>query len=215
MLWLSLIECNNTTLYWLSSRNFFQGAKSIVMQISFVMLIFLLFWTKFQGGQTASGEGAPPVEESQLYKLCAFREMICILGNAYLHREWGCVSPGKHILTGNGDVPHREWGCASPGMQILTGNGDVPHRKWGCASPGMHILTGNGDVPHRECISSPGMGMCLTGNAHSLYRVNTNTFLRRFCSLHAFLPTYHVVSFKCFNTFIQERNFTPELVLII
>ena len=25
--------------------------------------------------------------------------------------------------------------------------------------------------PHRECISSPGMGMCLTGNGHSLYRV--------------------------------------------
>ena len=55
----------------------------------------------------------------------------------------------------------------------------------------MRILTGNGDVTHRECISSPGMGMCptgnanphqewgcdssgmhiLTGNAHSLYRV--------------------------------------------
>ena len=37
----------------------------------------------------------------------------------------------------------------------------------------MHILTGNGDVPHGKggCASS-GMGMCLTGNAHSLYRVN-------------------------------------------
>ena len=32
---------------------FFQ--KFIVMQISFVMLIFLWFWTKFLGGQTASG----------------------------------------------------------------------------------------------------------------------------------------------------------------
>ena len=30
----------STQLNWLSSRNFFQGAKSIVMQISFVMLLF-------------------------------------------------------------------------------------------------------------------------------------------------------------------------------
>ena len=30
----------------------------------------------------------------------------------------------------------------------------------------MNILTGNDDVPHRECISSVGMGTCLTGNAH-------------------------------------------------
>ena len=57
---------------------------------------------------------------------------------------------------------------------------------------GINILTENGDVTHRECISSLGMGMCLTGdvdvphwewrcdspgmhiltgNAHSLYKV--------------------------------------------
>ena len=41
-----------------------------------------------------------------------------------------------------------------------------PHWKWGCASPGMHILSENGVVPHGECTSSPGMGLCLTGNAH-------------------------------------------------
>ena len=40
----------------------------------------------------------------------------------------------------------------------LTGNGDVPHREWGCASPGMGM-----------CLT--GMHI-LTGNAHSLYRVN-------------------------------------------
>ena len=38
-------------------------------------------------------------------------------------------------------------------MHILTGNEDVPHREWGYASPGMHILT---------------------GNAYSLYRVESN-----------------------------------------
>ena len=36
----------------------FRGAKSIVMQISFVMLIFLLFSDQISGGQTASG-GVP------------------------------------------------------------------------------------------------------------------------------------------------------------
>ena len=76
------------------------------------------------------------------------------------HREWGCASPGMHILTGTGDVPHREW-ISSPGMHILTGNGNVPHREWECASPGMGMcLTGNGNVPHREWeCASPGMGM--------------------------------------------------------
>ena len=39
-----------------------------------------------------------------------------------------------------------------------------PHREWGCASPGIHIHTENEDVTHRECTSSPGMGICLTGN---------------------------------------------------
>ena len=51
--------------HWLSSRNFLQGggegeAKSIVMQIYFVMLIFLLFWTKFQkGAKVSERRGAP------------------------------------------------------------------------------------------------------------------------------------------------------------
>ena len=46
------------------------------------------------------------------------------------------------------------------------------HSKRGClfhcdsSSPGAHILNWNGDMPHWECTSPPGMGMCLTGNAH-------------------------------------------------
>ena len=37
---------------WLSSRNFFQGeANFIAMLIFIVMLIFLLFWSRFQGEQ--------------------------------------------------------------------------------------------------------------------------------------------------------------------
>ena len=32
---------------------------------------------------------------------------MCITGNTYPHREWGCGSPGMHILIRNVDVPHR------------------------------------------------------------------------------------------------------------
>ena len=50
-------------MVWLSSENFFQGAKSIVMQISIVILLFSDQISgrgeSFQGGQTASG-GRPP-----------------------------------------------------------------------------------------------------------------------------------------------------------
>ena len=57
-------------------QEFFQGAKSIVMQISFIMLIFLLFSDQILGGAKVSEgsklleKGAPPppfypVEESQ------------------------------------------------------------------------------------------------------------------------------------------------------
>ena len=51
----------------------FSRGKSIVMQISFVMLIFLfVFGPNFRGqqslrGQTASGGAPTPVEESQGY----------------------------------------------------------------------------------------------------------------------------------------------------
>ena len=64
---------------------------------------------------------------------------------------------GNALLIGNGDVPHRkctphrEWGCDSPGMHILTGNGDVPHREWGCDSLGMHILTGSAHSLYKVC----------------------------------------------------------------
>ena len=62
-------------------------------------------------------------------------------------------------------------------MRICIPGDAHPHSRWGCAFPvrinhnGINILTGNEDVTHRECTSSPGMGMCLTGSAHSLYRV--------------------------------------------
>ena len=45
--------------FWLSSRNSFQGAKSIVMQTSIV------FGPNFRGEGVEVSEGAPPVEESQ------------------------------------------------------------------------------------------------------------------------------------------------------
>ena len=63
-----------------------------------------------------------------------FPVRICILGEdvhsivIYPSREWGCASPGKHILTGNRGVPHREWGCASPKRHILTGNAHSLYR---------------------------------------------------------------------------------------
>ena len=48
----------------------FFGGESIVMQISFVMLIFLLFLDQISGRQKSLREklaqGVPPVEESQL-----------------------------------------------------------------------------------------------------------------------------------------------------
>ena len=38
--------------------------------------------------------------------------------------HWECpFSPEMGMcFTGNEDVPHREWGCTSPGIHILTGN---------------------------------------------------------------------------------------------
>ena len=43
---------------WLSSREFFRGAKSIVMQIYFVMLTFLLFSDQISGEQKSLRGGA-------------------------------------------------------------------------------------------------------------------------------------------------------------
>ena len=106
-----------------------------------------------------------------LFKL--HNQIQCIPGEAHPHQEWGCASPGMHIiigngmcLTGNGDVPHREWGCASSGIGMRLNGNAYPHREQECDSLGMHILTGNKNAPHWECISPPGMGMCLTGNAY-------------------------------------------------
>ena len=75
---------------WLSSENF-SGTKSIVLQISFVMLIFLLFLDQILGGekplreQTAWGCPCPhPVEESQTrgFTITQFNESILSLNLA-------------------------------------------------------------------------------------------------------------------------------------
>ena len=42
---------------WLSSRIFFRGTKSIDMQISIVMLIFLTFLDQISGGQKSRAVG--------------------------------------------------------------------------------------------------------------------------------------------------------------
>ena len=81
----------------------------------------------------------------------------------YAHPRWGYAFPARICIPGESH-PHSRWGClfhcdsSSPGI-------------WMCASPGMRILIGNGDVTDREWTSSPEIGMCLAGNAHSLYRV--------------------------------------------
>ena len=137
-------------------QEFSQGAKSIVMQIYFVMLIFYCFRTKVQGVKSPRGANClgGPVEESQM----------CVPGEAHPLSRWGC---SFHC-----DSSSPEWGCASSGCTSSLGMGmclignAYPPRIWGCASPGIHILTGNDDVPHQECTSSPVMGMFLTGNAH-------------------------------------------------
>ena len=62
-------------------QEFFQGAKSKVMQIYFVMLIFLLFSDQISSrGQKSPGGGgancpmgAPPVEESQTLHVYIFQ----------------------------------------------------------------------------------------------------------------------------------------------
>ena len=45
----------------------------------------------------------------------------------------------------------------------LTGNGDVTRREYGCASPGMHVLTGNEHTLCRVNISihSENLHCCL------------------------------------------------------
>ena len=52
--------------FWLSSRNFFRGAKSVVMQISFVMLLLsdqISGGAKFSRGVSPC---PPPVEEASI-----------------------------------------------------------------------------------------------------------------------------------------------------
>ena len=52
---LDLREAYPWVTYWLSSRNFFRGQKSIAMQISVVMLIYLLFSYQISGGEVSEG----------------------------------------------------------------------------------------------------------------------------------------------------------------
>ena len=66
--------------FWLFSRNFFgggggEGAKSIVMQMCFVMLIFLLFLTKFEGGKSLKGDLPQWGTPCSLWKKPAFKDM--------------------------------------------------------------------------------------------------------------------------------------------
>ena len=49
-----------------------------------------------------------------LYKLCAFPVRMCISGESHHNSGEDVYSIVIH--------PHQEWGCASPGMHILTGN---------------------------------------------------------------------------------------------
>ena len=56
-----------------------------------------------------------------LYKLCAFS----VRNEDVTHWEWTSSSGMGIHLCGNDDVSH-QWGCDSPGMHILTGNGDTP-----------------------------------------------------------------------------------------
>ena len=58
------------------------------------------------------------------------------------------------------------------------------HSQWGCTFPVSHIAIPGEDVyfivihPHREWrCALPGIGMRLTGNAHSLYRVKMSKWL--------------------------------------
>ena len=66
-----LLSYSNADLFWLSPRNFFQGggAKSIVMQIS---IVILLFSDQISGRGKSFQRGAPPlppVGESQYLKI--------------------------------------------------------------------------------------------------------------------------------------------------
>ena len=84
-------------LYLAFFQEFFQGAKSIVMQISFVMLIFLLFSDQISGGQkslrgqTASGgHPLPPFGRKPVYQIVKWsvvetdplqeQELCCVAG---------------------------------------------------------------------------------------------------------------------------------------
>ena len=71
---------------WLSPRNFFQGGKSIVMQISVVILLFSDQISgrgkSFQGGQTASGgRPLPPCgrkPETVQAELVLYLQSVCL-----------------------------------------------------------------------------------------------------------------------------------------
>ena len=71
-------------------QEFFQGAKSIVMQICFVMLIFLLFSEQISGGSLRGEANCPrgrtPVEESQV--------------------PWGYSNNKRFFPDGTHDIPH-------------------------------------------------------------------------------------------------------------
>ena len=115
-----------------------------------------------------------------------------ISGESHTHSWWGCAFVVRHIPIFSEDAysivihphrectsslrmgmcvtrnahPHRDSGYASLEMHMLTGIADMPHQEWRCYLSRMHIPPGIGYVTHRQCTSSPGLRICLTGNAH-------------------------------------------------
>ena len=107
-----------------------------------------------------------------LYKLCAFPVRICIPGED-THSRWS-TSPFlvRHIFIPDEAHPHSRWGTSSFLVRMWIPGEAHPYFRWGCAFPVSHIAIPGEDGysivihPHRECISSKGLKVCLTGNAH-------------------------------------------------
>ena len=103
---------------------------------------------------------------------------IPIPGEAHPHSQWGTSPfPVNHIPIPSEAHPHSRWGTSLFPVRHIPFHSEDVHYWWGTFPfPMKHIPIPGEDFhsiviyPHRECTSSPGMGMCITGNAHSLYR---------------------------------------------
>ena len=97
-------------------------------------------------------------------KLCSFPVRICIPGEAHPNSQWGCAFPVRCIPIPGEDM-HSRWGTSQFPVRHIPIPGEAhPHSRWGTSHSrwGCFFLCD---------LSWPGMGMCLTGNAHNLYRV--------------------------------------------